>query len=112
MPSAGLVAGRLPSDRGPRPARTARGRPITLASGAPARVQIDGLPLLDVPADGVLTKRIALTRGPHLVTVEYDHSIERADLDLQWDERHAYRLETIPPSALSPRPLGKWGWRV
>jgi dolichyl-phosphate-mannose-protein mannosyltransferase len=94
-------------------AGTSREYEIGLFTNGPARVFLDGRLILDSPlGTDLVPEKIQIDRGQHLLSVEYEQDEHRPALALRWDVGNPYRLETIPSSALAPRSLGNWQWRL
>jgi hypothetical protein len=88
---------------------------IGLIIGAPARLVIDGRVVvedLDARSPVEPSNTVTLSKGQHLLALEYTQAGARPLLELRWDVGNAYRLTSIPAEALSPVALSEWRWRL
>ena len=87
---------------------------FVVSAAANVRLWVDAKILLQHEPAGRVTdtaRRLPLTRGQHLISLEYERGNQLSNLQLRWDGGSAHRLAPIQASALSPSSLTLWRWR-
>jgi hypothetical protein len=86
---------------------------LGLFTNGPARVFLDGRPLLESPKGIDLSpETFRIERGQHLFSLEYEHRGQRPALGLRWDVDSPYTLQDIPAEAYAPISLPEWRWQL